>query len=264
MKKTLRRLAPVALILLGFATLSFMAKGGITLRLKPQQGKTYTLSTKSNTMMMMDVQGQTMNQSQSMEFHQTFTPKNVTDKESMIETQVEAIKMTVSVMGQKLEYDSENPEKTSPMLASQTKDFEASLKKPATVTYDALGNVIDSLNLDMSQLGAAILQFPEKELSVGSQWTSNKDQSVSGTEISVDYTYTVTAISKKSVDLNIAGTVKGSTDDISGNYQGTASINPQTGLVMNSTMKSNMSMTISEQGLSIPVTMVVNTTVEVK
>ena len=56
MKKTLRRLAPVALILLGFATLSFMAKGGITLRLKPQQNKTYTISTKSNTMMMMDVQ----------------------------------------------------------------------------------------------------------------------------------------------------------------------------------------------------------------
>ena len=101
-------------------------------------------------------------------------------------------------------------------------------------------------------------------MSVGSQWTFNKDQSVSGTEISVDYTYTVTAISKKSVDVNIAGTVKGSTDDISGNYQGTASINPQTGLVMNSNMKSNMSMTISEQGLSIPVTMVVNTTVEVK
>ena len=251
MKKILKRLAPVALILLGFATLSFMAKGGITLRLKPQQGKTYTLSTKSNTMMMMDVQGQTMNQSQSMEFRQTFT-------------QVEAMKMTMSVMGQKLEYDSDHPEKTSPMLAGQTKDFEASLKKPATVTYDALGNVIDSLNLDMSQLGAAILQFPEKELSVGSQWTSNKDQSVSGTEISVDYTYTVTAISKKSVDVNIAGTVKGSTDDISGNYQGTASINPQTGLVMNSNMKSNMSMTISEQGLSIPVTMVVNTTVEVK
>ena len=120
MKKNFRRFAPVALVLIGLATLSFMAKGGITLRLKPQQGKTYTLSTKSNTMMMMDVQGQTMNQSQSMEFRQTFTPKNVTDKESLIETQVEAMKMTMSVMGQKLEYDSDHPEKTSPMLAGQT------------------------------------------------------------------------------------------------------------------------------------------------
>lgn len=264
MNKTLRRFAPVALILLGFAALSFMAKGSIALRLKPQQGKIYTISTKSNTMMMMEVQGQTMNQAQSMEFRQTFTPKNVTDKESLIETQVDAVKLTMSVMGQKLEYDSDHPEKTSPMLAGQTKDFEASLKKPATVTYDALGNVIDSLDLDMSQLGAVILQLPEKELSVGSQWNFNKDQSISGTEISVDYTYTVTAISKKSVDVSIAGTVKGSSDDISGSYEGTASINPQTGLVMSSTTKNNMSMTITQQGLSIPVTMIVNTTVEVK
>lgn len=264
MKKNLRRFAPVALVFVALATLSFMAKTSISLRLRPEQGKTLTISSKANMMTMMEVQGQSMSTSQSMETRQSFTAKNVTDTQSDIETQVEAIKMTISQMGMKLEYDSEHPEKTSPMLAGQTKDFEASLKKPATVTYDALGNVIDSLNLDMSQLGAAILQFPEKELSVGSQWTSNKDQSVSGTEISVDYTYTVTAISKKSVDVNIAGTVKGSTDDISGNYQGTASINPQTGLVMNSNMKSNMSMTISEQGLSIPVTMVVNTTVEVK
>ncbi len=264
MKKTTRIIAPALLVLVALATLSFMAKGGITLRLKPQQDKTYTITSKSNTMMMMEVQGQTMNQAQGMEFRQTFTPKNVTDKEVLIETQVDAIKMSMSVMGQKLEYDSEHPEKTSPMLASQTKDLEASIKKPGTVKYDVLGNVIDSLDLDMSQLGAAILQLPEKEVSVGSKWNFNKGQNISGTDINVDYTYTVTAITKKSVEVSIAGTVKGSTDDISGSYEGTASINPQTGLVTSSAMKNNISMTISQQGLSIPVTMVVNTTIEVK
>ncbi len=264
MKKTFRRLAPVALVLVALTTLSFMAKDGITLRLKPQQGKTYTITSKSNTMMMMEVQGQTMNQSQGMEFRQTFTPKEVTEKTTTIETQVDAMKMTMSVMGQKLEYDSEHPEKTSPMLAGQTKELEASLKKPSTVKYDDLGNVIDSLNLDMSQLGAAIIRLPEKEVAKGSTWSFSKGQEISGTQINVDYTYTVTGISKKSVDVAINGTVKGSSDDISGSYEGTASINPQTGLVMNSSMKSNMSMTLSEQGLSIPVTMVVNTTIEVK
>ena len=49
-----------------------------------------------------------------------------------------------------------------------------------------------------------------------------------------------------------------------GSYEGTASINPQTGMVMNSSIKQNISMTISEQGLSIPMTMVGTTTVEVK
>lgn len=264
MKKTLRRFAPVALVLLGLTTLSFMAKDSVTLRLRPQEGKTYTLTSKANMMMMMEVQGQSMNMSQNMETQQTFTAKEVTDDKAVIETQIEAIKLTMSQMGMKLEYDSNHPEKTSPMLAGQTKEIEQVLKKPTTVSYNLLGNVIDTLNLDMSQLGAAILQLPEKELSVGSQWNFNKDQSISGTEISVDYTYTVTAISKKSVDVSIAGTVKGSSDDISGSYEGSASINPQTGLVMNSSMKSNISLTLNEQGMSIPMTMVGNTTVEVK
>ena len=228
------------------------------LRLHPEQGKTYTITSNSNTMMMMEVQGQSMTQSQGMEFRQTFTPKSVTDKEVLIETQVEAIKMSMSVMGQKLEYDSEHPEKTSPMLAGQTKDLEASVKKPGTVKYDILGNVIDSLDLDMSQLSTAILQFPEKEVSVGSKWDVSKEQNISGTDIKVDYTYTITAITKKSIEVSITGTAKGNTDDVNG------SINPQTGLVTSSNMKNNMSMTLSQQGLNIPVTMVVNTTIEVK
>ena len=234
------------------------------LRLHPEQGKTYTITSNSNTMMMMEVQGQSMTQSQGMEFRQTFTPKSVTDKEVLIETQVEAIKMSMSVMGQKLEYDSEHPEKTSPMLAGQTKDLEASVKKPGTVKYDILGNVIDSLDLDMSQLSTAILQFPEKEVSVGSKWDVSKEQNISGTDIKVDYTYTITAITKKSIEVSITGTAKGNTDDVNGTYEGTASINPQTGLVTSSNMKNNMSMTLSQQGLNIPVTMVVNTTIEVK
>ena len=39
---------------------------------------------------------------------------------------------------------------------------------------------------------------------------------------------------------------------------------PQTGIVMNSSIKSNISMTINEQGMTIPMTVVGNTTVEVK
>jgi hypothetical protein len=76
-------------------------------------------------------------------------------------------------------------------------------------------------------------------------------------------TYTVTAISKKSVDVSFSGTAEGN-NDVSGTYSGTASIDPQTGIIIQSANKSNISMTMNEQGMSIPVTMVGNTTVEVK
>lgn len=263
MKKTLRRIAPVALILLGITTLSFMAKDSVTLRLKPQQGKTYTVTSKANMMTMMEVQGQTINMSQVMETRQSFTAKEVSDAQSVIETQVDAIKMSVSQMGMKLEYDSEHPEKTSPLLAGQTEEIEKTIKKLSTVTYDAMGKVVDDKDdIEMGQLGNVILELPEKELSVGSKWNTLKQQNVSGTDIIVDMNYTVTSISRNSIELSFTGTVESS--EVTGSYDGTASINPQTGLMMNSTTKTNIAMTLNEQGLSIPVTIVGNTTVEVK
>ena len=260
MKK--KHLTPMLLVFIGLATLSFMAKDGVTLRLRPQQDKTYTLTSKANMMMMMEVQGQTMNMSQNMETLQTFTVKETSETQSVFETQIEAVKMSISQMGMKMEYDSDHPEKTSPMLAGQTQEIEKYLKKPANITYNALGHVVDSIELEMSQLSAAIVELPEEELTVGSTWTFNKKQEVSGTEINSKMTYTVTAISKKSVDVDIAGNVEST--EVSGTYTGTASINPQTGLVIQSATKSNLSMTLNEQGMSIPMTIVGNTTIEVK
>jgi len=265
MKKTLKRIAPAMLVLMALASLSFMAKDGVTLRLKPQQGKTYTIISKATTMNMMEVQGQTINQSQNMDIKQTFSVKKVTDDQSVFETQVESMKMSVSQMGMKFEYDSEHPEKTSPMIAAQTKDFEKSIKKLSTITYDLLGNVVnDSDDLDMNQLGNVIIKLPKEELAIGSQWTMDKTVSISEMEIKSTMTYTVTAITKKSIELSIKGVVKEGSEGVNGTWDGTVSINPQTGMVTKSTTKSNISMTISEQGLSIPVTAVGNTTVTVE
>lgn len=263
MKKTLRKIAPVALVLLGLVMLSFMAKEMVTLRLKPQQGKTYTINTKSSMMMSMKIQGQSMTQSQTMETRQTFTVQSVTDAQSVISTEIEAIKMSASQMGMTFEYDSEHPENANPMLAGQTQEFEKALKKPVTVTYDALGNLVgDSITLEMNQLGSVISQLPEQELSVGSSWNYNKTQIVSGTIMKMNMEYTVTDISKNSVEVIVNGTTESS--EVSGIYNGTVSIDPKTGLVTNSSIKQNLSLTVNEQGLTIPVTMTGTTTTTLK
>ena len=263
MKKTIRRIAPAMLVLLGLATLSFTAKDGVTLRLHPNTGKTYTVNAKQTSMNIMEVMGQSMNSTQSMETRQTFTAQEVTDAQSVLVTQVEAIKLSVSQMGMKLEYDSEHPEKTSPMLAGQTADMEKGLNKPTTVTYNALGVLVgDHSDLSANQLGNVIINLPEEELSVGSTWTNERTQSTSDIEFTVNTEYTVTAISKKSVDVSFKGIV--TSDDVTGTTEGTASINPQTGIVMKLNGKQNISMTITEQGMSIPVTTAANTTITVE
>ena len=234
----------------------------IRIRLQPLQNKTHIITSKANIMTIMEIQSQTLNQSQSMETRQSFSAIKVTDNQSTFETQIEAIKMTISQMGIKLEYDSEHPEKTSPMLSGQTKEIEQNIKKPSMIKYDALGKVVDSPDLEMSQLSSAIIQLPEKEVKVGSSWSFNQVQRVSGNDITSKYTYIVTAISKKSVNVNITGNVESTS--ASGTYSGTASIDPRTGLVIRSSIKSNISMILNEQGMSIPTTIVGNTTVEVK
>ena len=262
MKK--KHFIPLLLVFVGLATLSFtMATGGVTLRLQPKQGQTYTATSKVNAMTMIEVQGQTMNMSQVIDIRQSATAKEVTGEQSTFETKIEAIKMTMSQMGMKLEYDSEHPEKTSPMLAGQTKQFEENLNKVVTVNYDALGKIIgDKTDLEMNQLSNVIIELPEEEITVGSKWNSEKSQTVSNTEFNVNMEYTVTAISKKSIDISFTGAAD--SKDITATYNGTASLDPQTGRTITSTTKSHVSMTITEQGMSMPITVVGTSTVEVK
>lgn len=261
MKK--KHIIPMLLVFVGLATLSFTLATGVTLRLQPKQGQTYTATSKTNAMTMIEMQGQSMNMSQSMEIRQSFNAKTVTETQSDFETQIEAIKMSMSQMGMKLEYDSEHPEKTSPMLAGQTKDFEKVLNNPISISYDATGHIVgDSIDMNINQLSNVVLELPEKEVTVGSKWNSKKTQHVNNTEIVVNMEYTVTAISKKSVDVSFTGTVD--SKDVTGTYNGTASIHPQTGMVTASSTKSNITMTLNEQGMSLPITIVSTSTIEVK
>lgn len=258
-----RHIAPLMLAFVAIAALSFTMATGVTLKLKPQQGKTYTISTKTNMVMNIEVQGQTMNQSQTMEVRQIFTPTQVTDDQTVAETQIDAVKFSTSQMGMKFEYDSDHPEKTSPMLAGQTNEIQQSIKKPVTITYDAFGNLVgDSISLTMNQLGNVIIELPKEELSVGSKWNHEKAQSISGIEVKAHMEYTVTAISKKSVDVSFTGNVV--SDEVTGTYNGTASIDPKTGLMISSTTNSTTSMTITEQGMTLPVSIAGTTTMEVK
>ena len=238
MKNTKKLLTPMFLVLIGLATLSFMAKEAITLRLHPEAGKSYTVNSKATSMSLMEVQGQTINMTQTMETNQSFTVKEATDTQSVIESQIESMKMSISQMG--------------------------SIKKPADLTYDAMGNMISEKEEEsMNSLGNVIIKMPEEPISVGSTWTTSNTQGVSGMEFTVEFTYTVTSISKKSIEVSFKGNILKNNDNITGTYNGTASINPATGLLMKSNTKSNISMTISQQGLTIPMTVNGNSTVTV-
>jgi hypothetical protein len=258
-------LIPTLMILIGFIALSFTpAKDGVALRLNPKKGATYTIKTKASLMNLMEVQGQSMSMTQIIESRQTFSAKELNAEEVTIEGKTEAMKLTISQMGMTLTYDSEHPEKTSPMLAEQTEALSEELNKVKTAKFDLLGNMIEAEGDDEANLAQvnAIIPLPTEPVEVGSTWTFENKQAAGSTEINATMTYTVTKISKKSIDLNVKGVV--SADEINGSYEGTASLNPQTGLLITSSIKQNISMTVSEQGMTIPLTMTGTTTITVE
>lgn len=260
-------LFPTLMLLIGLITLSFTpAKDGVLLRLKPSKGSTYTVNNKVSMMNMMEIQGQSMTSSQVTEIRQTLTIKDVNTKDVTIEEKVDALKLTVSQMGMVLTYDSEHPEKTSPMLAGQVDEIAEVLNKVFTNKYDVQGNLMENEEEkedDGMQSGSAIIPLPDEEVSVGSVWNKSRTQTIGEINIKADMTYTVTKVSKKSIEISISGTISGD-EDVSGSYEGTASINPETGLIIKSSVKMNASLSISEQGLTIPLTMNGTTTITVE
>ena len=253
------------IVLLGLSSLSLQAQKSVTLRLNPKQGRTYTIKSKTSMMNMMEVQGQSMSSSQIIEDRHTFSAKDINAKDITFEGQIEAMKMTVSQMGMTLTYDSEHPEKTSPMLTNQTEAISEELHKIKTAKFDFLGNMIDEEDEGEDKLEqiSAIVPLPAEPATEGSTWTFEKNQEAGGVDIHATMTYTVTKISKKSIDLDIKGVVK-SDNEICGSYEGTGSLDPQTGLLITSSLKQNISITISEQGMSIPITITGTTTVTVE
>jgi predicted DNA binding CopG/RHH family protein len=258
----MKRLSLIAIVMVfALTALSFTAGKGVSLRLKPNQNKTYVIESKSNQTTLMKVQSQTMRMSQTIEARQTFITKEVSENKVVVETQLEAIKFNMSQMGMNLTYDSENPQSTSPMLANQASEFDKLINKPTLVSYDELGHNEDPADIDMNQLSNIIIELPEEELNVGSTWTCVKTQDISEYSINVNMTYTVTGISKKSVEVSFVGTVDA--QEITGTYEGTASISPVTGLVMSCSVKNNISLTVSEQGMTLPVTVSGTSTITV-
>lgn len=257
----MKRILSILLVLFGLSTLPLQAQKEVTLRLHPEKGLTYTVHTKNSMMNLIEVQGQSMASSQTTEMKHSFVAKDLNDQVITVEGTLKAMKVTISQMGMSLTYDSEHPEKTSPMLAGQTDEFEKEINVPTIVQFDCLGHHTDTTEMaNMVQSISAIIPLPEEPIRVGSSWTSHRSQDISGTAIDAKMTYTVTKISKKSVEVSVEGKVEG-TEGISGSYEGTATLNPVTGLVVKSNVKMNMSMTLEQEGLSLPLTMSGTTTV---
>ncbi len=256
MKRNFKIALPILLVFIGFIAMSFTTgNDSVLLRFKPQAGKTMTCQMKSAQIMSMNVQGQSMSNTQNIESKVEITTERLSADSVFCNAKMKSMKFTQNSMGMTMTFDTEHPENASPMLAEAMKTFQNAIDKEIQVVFDPLGNALKMPSDNIPNICAI---YPKEAVSVGSQWTADNTQNIGGTDVLMTATYTVTKITKKETTVNIESVIK--SDVASGSNTGSMVIDNATGLTKSSTVKTNMSLTISEQGLSIPTTITATTT----
>jgi len=153
--------------------------------------------------------------------------------------------------GMAMSYDSnkkdEELDQMGQMLKSQ---FDPMMNSIIYNSYDKLGNItetkVEPSVPGMNQLteGSGSVIYPNEKISVGSSWSSNKDNQLMKTTT----TYTVSKIKDGIVYLDITGNVSGA-EGVDGAVKGSSEIEVSTGLAK----KTSIEVAISNQGMDITI-----------
>lgn len=168
-----------------------------------------------------------------------------------VKTESKILSVALDMMqgGMAMSYDSnkkdEELDQMGQMLKSQ---FDPMMNSIIYNSYDKLGNItetkVEPSVPGMNQLteGSGSVIYPNEKISVGSSWSSNKDNQGMKTTT----TYTVSQIKDGIVYLDITGNVSGA-EGIDGAVKGSSEIEVSTGLAK----KTSIEVAILNQGMDI-------------
>ncbi len=169
-----------------------------------------------------------------------------------VKTESKILSVALDMMqgGMAMSYDSnKNDEELDQMGQMLKSQFDPMMNSIIYNTYDKLGNItetkVEPSVPGMNQLteGSASVIYPNEKISVGSSWSSNKDNQGMKTTT----TYTVSQIKDGIVYLDITGNVSGAA--ASGSVKGSSEIEVSTGLAK----KTSIEVAISNQGMDITI-----------
>ena len=157
-------------LLMGMALASItFAQETITLKFNPQKGTSvsYTISTEMHNKMM------GMDNPMSMEMKMTGLTEEADSGRIKMVNQFNSIKISMTMMGQNINYDSENPTNDNPMAAQFGQSFGQILNKPITYIMNTDGSIhklegFDNLRqgmgmgVDPNQFAQGMALFPKK------------------------------------------------------------------------------------------------------
>jgi len=234
----------ILIALLVITSLAVSAQESVLLRLNYTKGDSYLMTVETK-------QGMGAQGGVNMKINMGVIVSEVSGDNVKTESKILSVAVDMMQGGMAMSYDSnkkdEELDQMGQMLKSQ---FDPMMNSIIYNSYDKLGNItetkVEPSVPRMNQLteGSGSVIYPNEKISVGSSWSSNKDNQ--GTKTTT--TYTVSQIKDGIVYLDITGNVSGA-EGVDGAVKGSSEIEVSTGLAK----KTSIEVAISNQGMDITI-----------
>ena len=234
----------ILIALLVITSIAVSAQESVLLRLNYTKGDSYLMTVESK-------QGMGAQGGVNMKMNMGMIVSEVSGDNVKTESKILSVAVDMMQGGMAMSYDSnkkdEELDQMGQMLKSQ---FDPMMNSIIYNSYDKLGNItetkVEPSVPGMNQLteGSGSVIYPNEKISVGSSWSSNKDNQGMKTTT----TYTVSQIKDGIVYLDITGNVSGA-EGVDGAVKGSSEIEVSTGLAK----KTSIEVAISNQGMDITI-----------
>jgi len=234
----------ILIALLVITSIAVSAQESVLLRLNYTEGDSYLMTVESK-------QGMGAQGGVNMKMNMGMIVSEVSGDNVKTESKILSVVLDMMQGGMAMSYDSnkkdEELDQMGQMLKSQ---FDPMMNSIIYNSYDKLGNItetkVEPSVPGMNQLteGSGSVIYPNEKISVGSSWSSNKDNQGMKTTT----TYTVSQIKDGIVYLDITGNVSGA-EGVDGAVKGSSEIEVSTGLAK----KTSIEIAISNQGMDITI-----------
>jgi hypothetical protein len=273
--------ATFLIILLPAMFISLYAQKSVELEYNVTKGDLYKTVMHLDQDIVFDANGQTMALNQVIDFKISAEVTDNTKEDFTTKSTIDAIKMTQSIFGMQITYDSEDSTTLqNPMVAKIAAAMSDLVGASYSMNMDHKGHVKDidasafSQNDDIANnisSGSGYAIYKEGKVKVGDSWDGDVTP-LKNSDMKVNMTYTVLKISGKEVTLGINGTIKANNmEDQELNLDGTMSgemiVSSHTGWLIKSVIDQEIKLDIEQNGQTMPATItgtITTTTEKVK
>lgn len=258
-------IATIAIILIPGLLMNLFAQKSVELKYDVNQGDKYEYKLHIDQDIVFDAGGQTMALDQLMDFRMTSNIDERSGEEFIISTSIDAIKMTQSIFGMQITYDSEDPNTMqNPMAAKIGEEMNHIIGSDYTMTMDDKGHVtnVDASDVSNDELinnissGSNFAIYKEGTVSVGESWEGDVEP-LENSDMKVQMIYTLLKVSGKEATLGLNGNISSNKIDdqemrMEGTMKGEMRVDINSGWLIESVLNQEIELDIEQNGQKFP------------